>query len=62
MKSRAYYCRNLLENGEPIAVIVFESLSEQLPALVSDIDKLIEGSFGQLLVNVIKTNLPLARE
>jgi hypothetical protein len=62
MKSRSYYCRNLLENNDPIAVIVFESLSEKLPVLISDIDKLIEGPFGQLLVNVIKTNLPLARE
>jgi hypothetical protein len=62
MKSRAYYCRNLLENSEPIAVVVFESLSPNLPKSPTEIDKLIESSLGQLLVNVIKTNLPLAKE
>jgi hypothetical protein len=62
MKSRTYYCRNLLSNEEPVAVIVFESIEASLPALIEDIEKLLEGALGQLLVNVIRTNLPLGRE
>lgn len=62
MKSRAYYCRNLLYNHEPIAVIVFESIEDNLPVSTKDIDLLLEGVFGQLLVSVIRINLPLGRE
>jgi len=62
MKSRAYYCKNLLYNGDPIAVIVFESTDSKLPASKEQIDTLLDGPIGDLLVEVIKLNLPLGRE
>ncbi|KQX69214.1 hypothetical protein [Paenibacillus sp. Root444D2] len=58
MKSRSYYCKNLdNSDGEPVAVIVFESINPQLPTDVEEIKKILNGSIGQLLTNTIRVNL-----
>jgi hypothetical protein len=62
MKSRIYYCKNLLNiNGEPIAVIVIESINPELPTDIEQTRDFLESSIGQLLSNSIRVNLPLGR-
>jgi hypothetical protein len=57
MKSRSYFCRNLLMNDEPVAVIVIESTEPKLPVSNEEIEKLLDSSIGQLLTTTIKDNL-----
>ncbi|GKV69864.1 hypothetical protein NCCP2716_23620 [Sporosarcina sp. NCCP-2716] len=62
MKSRSYYCINLDDNHEPIAVIVFESMKHVLPKNIDEIKKLMESSIGKLIVDVINMNIPPGKE
>lgn len=62
MRSRSYYCLNLDNlNGDPIAVIVFESSNESLPKNTTEIKHLLDSSFGHLIVDMINMNLPPGR-
>lgn len=57
MKSRCYYCRNLdSPNGDPIAVIVFESTEPQFPVSTHEIDKLLTSSIGNLISSIVSIN------
>ncbi|MEC4565329.1 hypothetical protein L8C07_05180 [Paenibacillus sp. CMAA1739] len=62
MKSRCYYCINLLIMGDPKAVIVFESTSPRFPISIDKINELLESPFGQLLTSTIDSNLPFREE
>lgn len=62
MKSRSYYCINLdNRNGDPIAVIVFESTDEVLPINIDEIKYLLKSSFGHLIVDMINMSNPNRR-
>lgn len=62
MKSRTYFCKNLLFNdSEAIAVIVVESLNQKLPIDKDEINNDLDGFFGKVLVSVIGPNLPAGR-
>lgn len=63
MKSRSYYCVNLLDvHANPIGVIVFESLNPKLPAQKNEMDRVLESELGKILVKTFETNIPAGRE
>ncbi|MER2009032.1 MAG: hypothetical protein ABS939_16405 [Psychrobacillus sp.] len=61
MKSRCYFCKNLLNNHEAIAVIVIESMDPMLSHSEKKLDEVLEGPFGKLLVESIENNLPIGK-
>lgn len=58
MKSRSYFCKTLSNNEEKsIAIIVFESTEERFSVSEEEINKIIDSSFGNLLVESIDNNI-----
>ena len=62
MKSRSFFCKNLTNQvGDPIAVVVIESLKGELPVSRNKLKEDLEGTLGQVLVTVIELNLPIGK-
>ena len=62
MKSKTYFCRNLLNKSEvPIAVIVVESLNDDLSVSKEKLNADLKGFFGNVLSSTVEANLPLGK-
>lgn len=62
MRSRSYYCKNLINKTDlPIAIIVIESRNKKLPINVDRLNEDLDGFHGDVLVSTIEVNLPLGR-
>lgn len=61
MKSRSYYCENIISEMKPIAVIVFETKSEKFPIEITKIKEILSSPVGKILKDVIEKNLPVGR-
>ncbi len=62
MQSRSFYCKNLTNQYDtPIAVIVIESLSKQLPIEHEKLSQDLDETFGKILVSAIESNLPIGK-
>lgn len=56
MKSRSYYIRLLRKNHKEVAVFVLESKNDKLPKSKEEIDYVLNGEFGKLLVMYVNRN------
>ena len=56
MKSRSYYVRLLRKDHREVAVLVLESKKEKLPKPQNQIDTVLSGEFGRLLVKYVNRN------
>lgn len=56
MKSRSYYVRLLRKDHREVAVLVLESKKEKLPKSQNQIDNVLSGEFGKLLIKYVDRN------
>lgn len=63
MKSRSYFCKNLLnEKRKAVGVIVLESTNEKFAYTEKELNEKFDGPFGRLLIETIESNLPLGKD
>lgn len=60
MKSSSYYCTNLVNSKhKAVGVIVIESTNSKLPYTEKELNEFLLQPFGQLLIEIIESNLML---